>query len=99
MKQLTLRVDDRLTQFLKQAAAARGESVNAYAQAVLAAAVDPDLAGDETTQMRERLRRAGLLAVVPDSSHVAPDPSALAGARKRAGRGKSLASFVVEDRS
>ncbi len=62
MKQVTLRVEDRLANFLKQAAAARDESVNSYAQTVLSAAVDPEYAGDETAQLRERLERAGLLA-------------------------------------
>jgi hypothetical protein len=98
MKQLTLRVDDRLADFLKQAAAARSESVNTYAQAVLSAAVDPDLAGDHAAQLRERLSRAGLLAVVPRAAHPAPDEAALARARKRAGRARSLASTVAEDR-
>jgi uncharacterized protein (DUF1778 family) len=99
MKQLTLRVDDRLADFLKQAAATRSESVNAYAHSVLSAAVDPELAGDEAAQMRERLSRAGLLAVVPCASHPAPAGAALARARKRAGRGQSLSSLVAEDRS
>ncbi|HEY3827869.1 MAG TPA: hypothetical protein VGL57_01610 [Solirubrobacteraceae bacterium] len=98
MKQLTLRVDDRLADFLKQAAAARSESVNTYAQAVLSAAVDPELAGDHAAQLRERLSRAGLLAVVPHAPHPAPDEAALTRARKRAGRGRSLASIVAEDR-
>ena len=98
MKQLTLRVDDRLADFLKQAAAARSESVNAYAHSVLSAAVDPELAGDEAAQMRERLSRAGLLAVAPYAPHPAPAGAALAGARKRAGRGRSLSSLVAEDR-
>jgi hypothetical protein len=98
MKQLTLRVDERLAHFLKQAAVARSESVNAYAQAVLAAAVDPVYAGDETAQLRERLSRAGLLAIVAPAPHPAPDGAALAGARRRAGRGRALASLVHEDR-
>jgi hypothetical protein len=91
-------VDDRLADFLKQAAAARSESVNTYAQAVLSAAVDPELAGGHAAQLRERLNRAGLLAVVPRVSHPAPDEAALSRARKRAGRGQSLASTVVGDR-
>jgi uncharacterized protein (DUF1778 family) len=98
MKQVTLRVDDRLADFLKQAAAARNESVNTYAQAVLSAAVDPDLAGDEATRLRERLGRAGLLASTSQASHPPPDRAALARARREAGRGTSLASLVVEDR-
>jgi hypothetical protein len=98
MKQVTLRVDDRLADFLKQAAAARSESVNAYAQAVLSAAVDPDLAGDEAAQLRERLSRAGLLEIPSPVSHPAPDDATLAGARRRAGRGRPISSLIVEDR-
>ncbi len=99
MKQLTLRVDDRLADFLKQTAAARNESVNTYAQAVLTAAVDPELAGDEAAQLRERLSRAGLLAVIPRAPYPPPDEAALARARSNAGRGRPLASFVIEDRN
>lgn len=99
MKQLTLRIDERLANSLKQAAGSRSESVNAYAQAVLAAAVDPEFAGSESAQLRERLDRAGLLAVLPHASHPAPDHAALARARKHAGRGRSLSSLVIEDRA
>jgi hypothetical protein len=98
VKQLTLRVNDRLVDFLKQAAAARNESVNTYAQAVLTAAVDPEFAGDETAQLRERLSRAGLLEATPRALHRAPDEAALARARRHAGRGRSLAAIVAEDR-
>jgi hypothetical protein len=98
LKQLTLRVDERLAAFIKQAAAARNESVNAYAHSVLSAAVDPEFAGDESAQLRERLSRAGLLAVAPHAPHPAPADAALARARKRAGRGRSLSSLVVDDR-
>jgi hypothetical protein len=99
MKQVTLRVDERLADFLKQAAAARSESVNSYAQVVLSAAVDPVFASDETEQLRERLKRAGLLAEPAAISHPTPDGAALAQARKRAGRGqRPLSTFVIEDR-
>lgn len=98
MKQVTLRIDDQLAAFLKQAAAARNESVNAYAQTVLSAAVDPELAGDEAAQLRERLSRAGLLASVSQAPHPAPDPAALARAGRRAARGRSLASLILEER-
>jgi hypothetical protein len=98
MKQVTLRVEDRLATSLKQAAAARSESVNAYAQAVLSAAVDPEFAGDEVTQLRERLDRAGLLAIPAQVPHSAPNRAALGRARRNAGRGRSLSSLVIEDR-
>lgn len=99
MRQLTLRIDDHLAGSLKRAAATRSESVNAYAQAVLAAAVDPAYAGSEASQLRERLDRAGLLAVSPRAARAVPDPAALTRARKRAGRGRSLSSLILEDRT
>jgi hypothetical protein len=98
MKQVTLRMDDRLANFLKQAAAARSESVNSYVQAVLTAAVDPKYAGDEAAQLRERLSRAGLLEVPTPVSYPAPDEAALARARRRAGRGRPISSLIAEDR-
>ncbi len=61
MHQLTLRVPDELAAQLKLAAHGRDESVNGYAVMVLSAAVDPELAGDEVTGLKERLARAGLL--------------------------------------
>jgi predicted transcriptional regulator len=100
MMQLTLRLPDALVARLKQAARARGSSLNGYAGAVLAAAVDPELAGDEMSRLRERLDRAGLLAAVaPPSRPVRrPDPAAVAAARAAAGQGRPLADLVSEDR-
>jgi hypothetical protein len=98
MRQVTLRIEDRLANFLKQAAAARNESVNAYAQTVLSAAVDPEHAGDETAQLRERLERAGLLAHPKPVPYPHPDPAAVAAAGKRAAQGRTLSSIIVEER-
>lgn len=91
-------MDERLANFLKQAAAARSESVNAYARTVLSAAVDPEHAGDETAQLRERLARAGLLAAPKPVPYPHPDPAAVAAAGKRAARGRTLSSIIIEDR-
>ena len=97
MSQLTLRVADELHRRLREAAAARGVSVNTWASAVLAAATDPDLAGDETERVRERLRRAGLLA-----AEAAPRPrparAAVERARAAAAGGAALSDLVTEDR-
>ncbi|MDQ3631861.1 MAG: transcriptional regulator, partial [Actinomycetota bacterium] len=68
---------DALADGLKSAAAERGQSVNAFATAVLGAAIDPDLAGAETERVRERLLRAGLLAASQSGSRSAIDPQAL----------------------
>ena len=99
MAQLTLRLPDVLADDLRRVAAQRGQSVNAWATAVLRAAVDPDLSGDEAERTRERLRRAGLLIEVDAYRGRRPDAAAAARARRAAGRGKSLSDYVAEDRS
>jgi len=98
MHQLTLRIPDRLAARLKQAALEQQRSVNSYANAVLEAAVDPELAGDEATRIRERLARAGLLASAPRPARARPDDKALRSARRRAGKGRALSELVSEDR-
>lgn len=98
MVQLTLRIEEELARRLKLVAAAQGRSVNAYAGAVLRAAVDPDLAGDESERVRERLARAGLLADVTPIAGRGPDAKALERARRAAGRGRSLSELVSEGR-
>jgi hypothetical protein len=100
MKQLTLRVDERMVERLRAVAAERGESVNAYAGAVLSAAVNPDLAADELEQLRERLARAGLLArpAATGAGAGRPPEGAVARARAEAGRGRALSEIVVEER-
>jgi len=98
MRQITLRIDDALAERLKGVAAQRGESVNAYAQAVLGAAVDPDLAGDETARLRERLARAGLLAEPTAATPRRPPTHDVARARAAAARGRSLSELVSSGR-
>jgi predicted transcriptional regulator len=97
MRQVTLRLPDELADRLKEAAQAQERSVNGYAAAVLAAAVDPELAGDEATRVRERLARAGLLAPTSASAR-RPSKAAVARARKRAGKGRALSELVSEGR-
>lgn len=99
MAQLTLRVADELVQRLKSVAASQGRSVNSWASAVLAAAVDPDLAGEEAQVVRERLARAGLLLVPPATRRARPDRAEASRARAAAGEGRSLADLVAEDRA
>jgi hypothetical protein len=99
MRQLTLRVPQELAERLKGIARERDESVNGYAVKVLSAAVDPDLAGDEITGLKERLGRAGLL-LSPERLPVGrPSARALGRARVAAGRGRPLSDFVTEGRS
>lgn len=99
MAQLTLRVPDELVAQLKAAAAARSQSVNSLATAVLGAAVDPDLAGDEYERLRERLAQAGLLFHAEAAKgRDRPSRAALRSARAAAGRGRPLADLVDEGR-
>ncbi len=98
MKQLTLRVPDELAAGLKVAAGERADSVNGYAVKVLSAAIDPCLAGEEVSALRERHARAGLL-LTPESIAVERPPArALARARASAGRGRPLSELVAESR-
>jgi uncharacterized protein (DUF1778 family) len=98
MRQLTLRVPEELAERLKVAARDREDSVNGYAVKVLSAAVDPDLASDEITGLKERLAQAGLLLTperVPTKRSTA---GALSRARAAAGAGRPLSDFVIEGR-
>jgi hypothetical protein len=97
MAQLTLRVEEALARRLKAVAGERGESVNAYASSVLAAAVDPDTAGTEVERLRERLARAGLVAASATRGRHPPEVE-LARARSAAGTGRELSDLVSEDR-
>ncbi|MGH2954161.1 MAG: transcriptional regulator [Solirubrobacterales bacterium] len=98
MKQVTLRLPEELAAALRDAAAEREQSVNSYARSVLAAAVDPDLAGNEAERMRERLRRAGLLEETEPLAVGLPSEAELREARAAAGRGKPLSDYVSEGR-
>lgn len=99
MAQLTLRLPDPLAEELRRAATASGASVNAWATAILRAAVDPDLAGDDAERTRERLQRAGLLIEVEPYRGPRPGPEAIARARRAAAQGKPLSDYVSEGRS
>lgn len=98
MRQVTLRLPNDLADRLKQAAQTQQLSVNGYATAVLAAAVDPELAGDEATRVRERLAQAGLLAPADPTARSRPSTAVVARARKRAGKGRALSELVSEGR-
>ena len=96
--QLTLRIDPRLARHLKQVAAERGLSVNAFAEQTLAAAVDPDTAGDEMESVRERLARAGLLGTPVPVDYEPPSDEEFERARREAAKGTPLSDLVSEDR-
>lgn len=96
--QLTLRIDERLARHLKQVAADRGLSVNAFAEQALAAAVDPDAAGSEIERHRERLARAGLLATPEPVDFEPPSDEEFEAARRAAAHGVSLSDLIVQER-
>lgn len=97
MGTVTWRAAAELVQRVREAAQRQGKSMNEYLTQVLDAATDPELAGDEQTRVRERLRRAGLLAE-EGSPRERPDPTAVAQARAAAGLGTPLSQLVTEDR-
>ncbi|MGH2585291.1 MAG: transcriptional regulator [Dehalococcoidia bacterium] len=98
MAQITLRVSDAEAAEFKAAAARAGQSLNEWAGFALRVRVDPDLAGDEADRVRERLRRAGLLAQTPPREGRRPDPKRVAAARREAGKGTPLSESVAEQR-
>ena len=96
--QITVRLEPELVERLKADARRAGRTMNAHVTRILAAATDPDTAGDEVQQLRERLRRAGLLLEVTPSTEPPPDDEAVERARAEAGRGTSLSDIVSEQR-
>ena len=97
MAQLTIRTTDELVDQVRSAARRLGRSMNEYVVAVLGAATDPELAGDDVERIRERLHRAGLL-VPGEPARRRPDEESVAAARAAAGSGTSLSDLVVSDR-
>jgi hypothetical protein len=97
MAQMSWRSSDELAERVRRAAKAGGRSMNSYVTAVLDAATDPGLAGDEAAALRERLDQAGLLAPggSPRARPAAAD-SARAGAA--ALRGTPLSTLVEQGR-
>ena len=98
MAQLTVRTTDELVERVRAAAGWLGWSVSEYVVAVLGAATDPDLAGDDAERIRERLARAGLLAATGQTRR-RPDATAVAAARAAAGRGTQLSDIIASDRA
>lgn len=97
MEQMTWRAPGDLMERVRAAAREQGRSMNDFVTTVLAAATDPDLAGTEAERLRERLRRAGLIAE-PGPLGQRPPRDKTARARSRAGRGTPLSTLISEDR-
>lgn len=70
--------------------------MNDFVTAVLDAVTDPDTAGSERAQLRERLRRAGLLyEPEPSQRRRRPPRTEVERAGKIVGRGEPLVSDIV----
>lgn len=97
MEQMTWRASADLIERVRRAASRQHRSMNDYVTAVLDAATDPRLAGDEAERLRERLDLAGLLAD-PGEPRRRPPREEAARARRRAGGGTALSELVSEGR-
>jgi hypothetical protein len=94
---MTWRAPDELAERVRLTAARQGKSINEYITRVLDAATDPDLAGSEAQQIRERLARAQIL-VSSGPRHPRPDPEAVARARRAAAEGTPLSELIDRER-
>ncbi len=97
MGQMTWRGTDDLIQRVRRSARAHGRSMNDYVTAVLDAATNPDLAGDDAAMLRERLDQAGLLAPA-GRARKRPAAGRVVAARAVASRGTPLAQLVEQGR-
>lgn len=98
MVQVTLRVPKALQERLRIRAREQGISVNEWANKVLEAATNPDLATSEAARVRERLAAAGLLEKRPPSSRSRPPRDEVAAAMRAAGTGTPLSDLVSAGR-
>ncbi len=99
MAQVSWRAPDELVALAKQRARALNTSLNEYLTLVVEAATDPQHAGSEAAEVRERLAAAGLLAEpFARPSSVRSDPRAVRAAGRRAARGKPVSEILLEDR-
>ena len=94
---MSWRAPDELMRRVKRAAARSGRSMNEYVSAVLDAATNPTLEGDDAARLRARLAQAGLLAD-EGAPRRRPPRKRVAAARKAATKGKSLSQIVAESR-
>jgi hypothetical protein len=97
MGQVSWRMSDELLERVRETARAYGWSVNMYVTTVMDAATDPAHAGSETERIRERLDRAGLLAV-PGPPVRRPPRAAVQRSAKAAATGTPLSELLSADR-
>lgn len=94
---MTWRGTDELVERVRRSARAHGRSMNDYVTAVLDAATNPDLAGDQAAMLRERLGQAGLLAP-GGRTRKRPPAGRVAAARAAASHGTPLSQLVEQGR-
>jgi hypothetical protein len=99
MEQFSVRLSDERGRAVRRLAAARGCSINQTFEDLVAAATDPELAGDELQALRERLASAGLVFDISALADVdAPTKDEFERARAAAGSGTPLSDLVSEGR-
>ena len=98
MAQLTVRLDDDLAAACRQEAEADGESLNGWVVKVLRVRTDPEYTGPGVERIRERFRRAGILAQPSGPPRVRPPAELVEEARRAGGGGAPSEQLVREDR-
>lgn len=97
MAQMSWRASEELTDRVRNAAKAAGRSMNQYVTAVLDAATNSELAGDEAAVLRARLAEAGLL-VSGGPRRARPPRADFERASAAAAGGTPLSTLVEEGR-
>lgn len=97
LAEMTWRTSEELLERVRRQAQDHGRSLNGWVIALLPAASEPNSAGDEAQQLRERLGRAGPLEEA-GSPAGRPAPDRVATARAAAGHGTSLPDIVSPGR-
>lgn len=98
MAQMTLRVPQELQERVRLSAQRQGASINEFANRVLDAATNPDLAGSAAERLRARFAAAGLMEIRQVTKRVRPAEAEVAAARRAAGRRVPLSQLVSEGR-
>lgn len=98
MAQISLRISDDLANDLREEARSRKLSLNGYLTFVVTTAVNPEMAGSQADQLRERFRRAGLLAEWTAPAGERPSRDEVKRARDQASQGTPLSELVSEGR-
>lgn len=98
MAQLTIRAPEELIARVRSSASDAGRSMNDYVTSILDAATDPDLADSASEQLRERLRRAGLLITTTPLPGRRPSKQDVEVAGAAAAEGRLLSDLVADGR-